>query len=268
LFPHAGVKRMTGSHAAASLGPFLRRHDPDRYLCTLRAPAAQRETLFTLYAFNHELARACEVASAPGLALIRLHWWREVVEGTAKPHEVATPLHEAVSDGRLTPAPLLAMIAARDIEAEGVPDEMADWLDWLHQGPGSLTLAAGLALGASQSHESRLRALGAGIGAAGQLRNILAFAAQGRCLLPRALLASHHLTPEGLVSNPGDPAFAPVRTSIAAAAHELLGAPQAWPRALFPAVLPAVLARRDLRGSAGRPHGLGDRIAVLLARRA
>ncbi len=259
---------MTGSHAPSSLGPFLRRHDPDRYLCTLRAPAAQRETLFTLYAFNHELARACEVASTPGLALIRLHWWREVVEGSAKPHEVATPLYAALADGRLTQAPLLAMIAARDTEAEGVPDAMADWLDWLHQGPGSLTLAAGIALGASPSHQSRLRALGAGIGAAGQLRNIPAFAAQGRCLLPGSLLASHNFTPEGLIANPGDPAFAPLRTSIATAARELLGAPQTWPKALIPAALPAVLARRDLRAASARPRGLADRMAVLLARRA
>ena len=35
----------------------------------------------TLYAFNHELARAREAVSEPPLALIRLQWWREVVEG-------------------------------------------------------------------------------------------------------------------------------------------------------------------------------------------
>jgi len=39
----------------------VRRVDPDRYLTALFAPPARREALFTLYAFNHELARAREV---------------------------------------------------------------------------------------------------------------------------------------------------------------------------------------------------------------
>ena len=40
---------------AASL---VRRNDPDRFLTALFAPAPRRETLFVLYAFNSELARA------------------------------------------------------------------------------------------------------------------------------------------------------------------------------------------------------------------
>ena len=59
----------------------VRRHDPDRFLTALFAPPEKRDALLTLYAFNHELARAREVASEPPLALIRLQWWREVVEG-------------------------------------------------------------------------------------------------------------------------------------------------------------------------------------------
>jgi phytoene synthase len=58
----------------------VRRHDPDRFLTALFAPSEKRNALLTLYAFNHELARAREVVSEPPLALIRLQWWREVVE--------------------------------------------------------------------------------------------------------------------------------------------------------------------------------------------
>ena len=75
--------------------------------CALFAPADRRETLFLLYAFNHELARAREVASQPTLALIRLQWWREVIEGARRRHEVAAPLGEALDAGRLDAADLL-----------------------------------------------------------------------------------------------------------------------------------------------------------------
>ena len=81
------------------IAALVRRHDPDRFLTALFAPADKRDTLLTLYAFNHELARAREVVSEPPLALIRLHWWREVVEGAQRRHEVAEPLSAALTAG-------------------------------------------------------------------------------------------------------------------------------------------------------------------------
>src|ERR1700710_1476338 len=103
---HAGM-----NDAIAAL---VRRHDPDRFLTALFAPPDRRDALLALYALNHELARAREVASATALALIRLQWWREVVEGEAKRHEVATPLSVAIGAGLLVPADLLPVIVARE----------------------------------------------------------------------------------------------------------------------------------------------------------
>ena len=77
----------------------MRRHDPDRFLTALFAPPEKRDALLTLYAFNHELARAREAVSEPPLALIRLQWWREVVEGARRRHEVAEPLAAAIEAG-------------------------------------------------------------------------------------------------------------------------------------------------------------------------
>ena len=69
-------------------------------LLALFAWISPRFVLALLYLFNHELARAREVASEPILALIRLNWWREVVEGQTKHHEIATPLRAAPPAGR------------------------------------------------------------------------------------------------------------------------------------------------------------------------
>src|SRR5919202_2411675 len=114
---------MANQTELSAVADFARRHDPDRFLCALFAPPAMREALFTLIAYNHELARAREAAKTPLIALMRLQWWREAVEHAAegKParrHEVAAPLHAAITAGALDPADLIGMADAREIEAE------------------------------------------------------------------------------------------------------------------------------------------------------
>ena len=255
---------MTG---AASLGPLVRRHDPDRYFCALFAPAPRREALFTLIALNHELARACEVTREPGLALIRLQWWREVVEGAERTHEVATPLHAALASGALPQATLLAMVEARETEADGAFTTLDAWSAWLGDGAGSLAVAAAQALGAPPDALGRMWDLGAGYGLAGQLRNLAVLAAAGRCLLPQDVLARHGLSPEAVLAGVPQAALQPVLAELAQAGLARLGQPQACPRAWLAAGLPAVLARRDLVRATPPPRmrGIGDRAAVTQA---
>ncbi len=256
--------------ASAPLAPprsatrqIVQRHDPDRYLTALFAPDDRRDALFTLYAFNHELARAPEVAREPAMALIRLQWWREVVEGAARPHPVASPLAACLAARELDPAELLAMIEAREREVEGGFATLPAWRSWLLQGAGSLSVAAGRLLGAPAAALDRLRALGAGYGAAGLLGNMPVLARAGRCLLPEDLLAQHGATARLVIDNPLDDTLAPVLHSLAGEGLALLGAPQAAGRAWLAAGLPAVLARRDLRRPPRNgPRSLGDRLAV------
>ena len=86
-------------------------------------PAEKREALALLYLFNHELARAREVASQPVLALIRLTWWREVVEGQRKLHEIATPLRDALEAGLFAAEDLAGADRCARAEAEPeIPD--------------------------------------------------------------------------------------------------------------------------------------------------
>ena len=146
-----------------SLSPiaaFARAHDPDRFLCALFAPLEKREAIFTLIAFNHELARAREAASHPMAALIRLQWWRDALEEAlagkqARRHEVAAPLHAAITNGSLDPAALGAMIDAREAETEeaGIPTE-ADFVTWLRGTAGGFAYAAGLVLGGGGFREA------------------------------------------------------------------------------------------------------------------
>ncbi len=257
--------------AARGLSPcaeLVRRHDPDRFFTALFAPPARREALFTLYAFNHELARAREVVSEPMLALIRLQWWREVVLGTPKRHEVATPLAAMIAQGLLLPADLLAMIDGREAEADPAMPDRAAWDAYLSATAGAVMIAAGRALGADDSALARLARLGAAHGIAGQLRNVSILARAGRVLLPQDVLGAHGLTVHDVTAGRGEDNL---RAALAELAREgqavLASARGPLPRAVIAAALPAVLARRDLtRATPPIARGLGDRLAVLLAR--
>jgi phytoene synthase len=240
----------------------VRRHDPDRFLTALFAPPEKREALLVLYAFNHELARAREVVSEPPLALIRLQWWREVVEGAQRHHEVAEPLGAAIEAGKLRRGDLLAIIDAREAEAEPAFATAKEWRDYLFGSAGGVMVAAARLLGTQEPEQ--LRPLGAAFGLAGLLRSVQAHARQGRCLLPVDTLARHDLAPEQVIANP-----ATARRVVARLARDglTLLPHMRTPRQVIAAALPAVLARRDLRRAPLFPplRGIGDRLAVVWA---
>jgi phytoene synthase len=252
-----------------SLAEAVRRHDPDRYFCALFAPAPHREALFTLTAFNHELARAQEVAREPTLALIRLQWWREVVEGAdpqsrTRRHDVATPLRLMLDSGVVVPETLLSMIAAREDAVAGPAATVAAFLARSHAGPGALAVAMGQVLGARAGQLPALAAIGAAYGVAGTLRNLAALARAGQCPLPDDMLARANLTRDQAVADP-DRALAACG-ALRSAGLDLIGPARPWPRAIVAAALPAALARRDLhRATVVTGRGIADRVAVLAA---
>lgn len=219
----------------------VRKADPDRFFCSLFAPENSRERLWLLYLFNHELARAREVASEPTLALVRLTWWREVVDGAEKPHEIATPLTRALAEGWYERADLAALIDARELESEPEIPDFEVFMNYVRGTAGRLARIAGKVLGVD---EQSVEDLGTAYGISGILRARPFLQAAGRSLLP--------------ADGTGEEA-------IIAAARQLLTARA--PKAARPAVLPAVFARRDLSDLRRdyRERGLGDRLAVIRA---
>jgi phytoene synthase len=270
-----GVNRLHAAAVAANgcavpeispCGAVARRHDPDRFFCALFAPPAKREALFTLIAFNHELARAREAASNPLIALMRMTWWREVVEHAAegrpaRQHEVAAPLNAAIQAGELDAPSLIAMAEAREMEAEEEAIASTAALHaYLRGTAGGFAVAAGRLLGAPPALLPGLQEAGLLFGLAGVLRAVPALAAQGRCLLPRELVE-----PAAVIAAPET-----ATPLIARLAHEAPPVPvlKGLPKPATAAALPLILARRDLhRLSQGRVirRGVMDRLAVIFA---
>ena len=191
----------------------VHRHDPDRFLTALFAPPQHRDALLTLYAFDHELARAREVTSESHLALIRLQWWREVVEGARRRHEVATPLAALLDTGRLAPETLLPIIDAYEIEAESCIESLADWRAWLLASAGGIAVAAGHLLGVPD--RENLRPVGAALGAARVIRWNQALARRSRCLLPADLLSAAGISVHEAIAAPESPKVTSVLRHLA-----------------------------------------------------
>ena len=103
----------------------VREADRDRFLAALFAPAERRTALFSLYAFNVEIARVRDAAREPMPGEIRLQWWREVLRGDrpgeASAHPVAAVLLETIEKHKLPLQALLDLIEARSFDLHDEP---------------------------------------------------------------------------------------------------------------------------------------------------
>lgn len=96
----------------------VRQGDPDRFLAVMSVAPQHRGALFTLFAFNLEIARAPWVSTEPMIAEMRLQFWRDVLDDIdngkpARAHEVVQPLAELVRKRDLPLGILNEMIDAR-----------------------------------------------------------------------------------------------------------------------------------------------------------
>ena len=136
-----------------------RRHDPDRFLCALLAPAERRDALLTLLLFNHALARIPEIVSQPMAGMIRLQWWRdalgELESGQpARRHPVVEALSVVLAGGLVEPAALHALIDAREPALERIPPEAGALETYAATTSGALQSLAYAALGGRAAAEA------------------------------------------------------------------------------------------------------------------
>ena len=224
--------------------------DVDRLLCMRFLPASAQSGGLVLLAFHNELIRALAPARSAAVAgpmagLIRLQWWREVLEQTRPPEHVLAPfLLDMVACGQVRQDTLLRLVHSCESELSG-PRDPAAWQSMMRDGAGALQRAVGELLGVEDAAILlRLEACGMAYGAGAMLRHWPALQQSGRFVCPQGVEALRQHGQAWL------------------AALDWSGLPPAQRLA----ALPAVLARRDLlRGStqAAQPRGLGDRARVM-----
>jgi NADH dehydrogenase [ubiquinone] 1 alpha subcomplex assembly factor 6 len=240
-----------------TLGDLLRRHDRDRYLLALFAPAERRGAVMTLYAFNFEIARIRETVSEIPLGQIRLQWWRDAIassygDGAVQKHEVATALAAAIRHYRLEPAHFERLLDARERDLSGEPPATLAALEsYAEESSAPLQMAALEILGVRDADATRAACEAAiAYALSGLLRATPFLARTRRSILPRALVDEVALDLEALFAGRGSPQLAVVVRAIADRAAFHLDAARRLrariPRAALPALLPAVLAAADL----------------------
>src|SRR5215831_15489085 len=119
-------RRSADATRLSPVAALVQRHDHDRFQTVLFAPAARREALFALYAFNYEIARVRETVTQPMLGQIRLQWWRENIAaafegGPVRRHIVAEPLTAAIRGAALSREHFDRLIDARETDLEDDP---------------------------------------------------------------------------------------------------------------------------------------------------
>src|SRR5215471_3972645 len=229
-------RRSAEEDRLSPVAALVRRRDHDRYQTVLFAPAARREALFALYAFNYEIARVRESVTQPMLGQIRLQWWRENIAaafegGPIRHHPVAEALAAAIGEFRMTRDHFEGLIDARETDlADEAPASLAALEDYAEASSVRLVYLALEVLGARDSAATNAgRHIGIAYALAGLLR-----------LLP---FRTRPIIPIGMPMQTGV-------SELSAAASRHLDAARIHrktiPRSAIPALLPAIIAQRFL----------------------
>lgn len=95
----------------------VRSYDYHNYLCLLHLPPSMRRAAFTFRAFNVETAKAMDVVSDPRKGLMRLLWWKDVIDkiyaNKLVEHPVALALSSVLSEQKISKHWLKRSLEAR-----------------------------------------------------------------------------------------------------------------------------------------------------------
>jgi hypothetical protein len=209
-----------------SLAQGLRRHQYERYLLTLFAPAARRPASVAILAFDLELTRVPRMVSQPVLGQMRFAWWRDAVEqacggGDTGGNPVLEALASAARSSVVRSECLIGLIDAR--ERDLLRDPEAPTAEW----------------------ESDAGEIGAALGR-------LRLAALGLEPMGYAAACRHHAIALAMIDRLrfpglGGPADQGALSTAAARHLQAARAGAPFPRAAFPVLGDGVIAARALR---------------------
>lgn len=234
--------------AFAHCEALVRAADRERFLTALFAPAEHRAALHALYAFNLEIARVREVIRDPLAGEIRLQWWSDALDGSARGDAAANPVAAALTETMarygLPAERLKALIAARRFDLYGEPMATLADLDAYAAGAagGLIALAAQVLAGGGPADVASLaHHAGVAHAIAGLLHALPVHAARGQVYVPVEVLRRHGTATDELTGRMATPALRAALAELRAVARNHLAATDAAIGAVSPALLPALL---------------------------
>lgn len=224
--------------------------DHGRWLCGLFAPEAARRDLWTLLAFNAEIARTREVVSEPMLGQIRLQWWREAIaeayDGRARAHQVMAPLADAIARRRPPRERFETLLDGRLRDLDDEPfATLADLEAYAQATSGTLSLLMLDMLGVDDGGaRDAAAAIGTAWALVGLVRATPHLAAHRRLMLPRDLMGD--INPESLFTGRPDSRLAEVLRAVVDRASALLAGARRQRRKVPAPSLPVLVPARLL----------------------
>lgn len=201
----------------------------------------RRPELALLFAWRSEMRRIAQDTSDPGVARLKLDWWRGELEashrGEAR-HPLAQALGSPMAMYRLPVEPFLRHIDALEQDLLHTrPADHHQLLDYCERAGGSFVELLARTWGASDDQSlTHARRLGSFVRLVEIVREMGPELRRQRCVLPDDLLARHGLSREALITGPRPPALTPALEELSDQAQALLpgpGSPDAAPARIF-----------------------------------
>ncbi|RWF39037.1 MAG: phytoene/squalene synthase family protein [Mesorhizobium sp.] len=233
----------------------VRASDHDRYLSALYAPADKRDALFSLYAFNAEIASVRDRIHEPLPGEVRLQWWRDVIaaENDAETgHPIADALRATIAANRLPKPAFDNMLEARifDLYDDAMPSR-TDLEGYCGETAAALIQLAAMVLDPQEA--PRFAELAGRAGCAQAITGLLLLLPlhrrRGQCFVPADILAAAGSSSEEFVKADGGPGAQRAVAAMIALAREHLNA---FERGLPAAGADTRLSRQDGRALAAR----------------
>jgi NADH dehydrogenase [ubiquinone] 1 alpha subcomplex assembly factor 6 len=250
-------RRSIDADRLSPVAALVRRHDRDRFQTVLFAPAARREALFALYAFNYEIARVRESVTQPMLGQIRLQWWRENIAaafegGPVRHHPVAEALTTVIRDLRLSRDHFDRLIDGRETDlGDEPPASLGALEDYAEATSARLVYLALEVLGTRDPATAETgHHIAIAYALAGLLRAMPFHGRAGRRFIPTDIVVRTGLAEQDYRTLRSTPALRAATEELAAVARRHLADASTLrtqiPRSALPALLPAIIARRSL----------------------
>ena len=235
-----------------------RQVDRDRYLSALFASKEKRRYLFSIAAFNFEIARIRDHVTEPMIGELRLQWWRDAVDGRAAGDATRSPIASALIDTikhfDLPRAYFHEIIDARAFDLYGDPmPTLARLETYLNSTSTSLMQLGAQILAGKETADTAEVAAHAGRAYAitGLLRSFAPHAARGQIYVPPLdVLARHAASGDDVISGRATVGvLAALREMRDLARFHLMEAQKRMvtlPKTVLPAFLPVELVAGSL----------------------
>lgn len=205
----------------------VRTHDPDRYLLSMFYPPEVRAHLWSLYAFNHEIAKTREVVTDTNIGLIRLQWWRDALgdffeKNEVKKHDVMTGLAAVIWRYNLQRDVFDHLIYAREFDLEdrqpGSLEGLCNYVDYTH----TPLLRMAVIVAGEDPDDPALQPVAMAYALAGLIRAVPYHMSQSRCFMPEDLMRRAGINFGTLQIGQSKDDFIPVITAVRDKAEDLL----------------------------------------------